>query len=147
MEGLEQVWDVHGKKTIHLVILSAKYGLLRESEVIKPYNCTFQGLRKREISERSSHLQIHEKTEALVRRYHLVFFLLGKEYVQALNLRRNVSDKVTQIFLLGSSYEDLIPNSPNAHFIPCGKNLSYISKNARILKGLVFRRLCKIVCC
>ena len=84
MEGLKQVRQVYGEQAVDLAIVSAKYGLLSECKVIAPYNCTFQGLRTNEILERSHSLQLHERTKVLIRRYDLVFFLLGKEYVQAL---------------------------------------------------------------
>ena len=151
MEGLEKVRNSFGEQAIDLAIISAKHGLLRECDVIEPYNCTFpKGTTKageKKIKERSNCLQIHKHTKVLISRYDLVFFLLSENYVRALQLAFDVSESVTQIFLLGSSYENLIPNSPNVYFVPCGKNLSHISKNWRILKGLVFKRLCKIVCC
>ena len=48
MEGLEKVRNsLMEKQAIDLAIISAKYGLLSECDVIAPYNCTFQGLRKK----------------------------------------------------------------------------------------------------
>ena len=72
MEGLEQVWGVYGKRAIDLAIVSAKYGLLSEHDVIVPYNVTFQGLKKKEILARSDRLQLHERTKALIERYDLI---------------------------------------------------------------------------
>ena len=147
MEGLEQVWHVHGKQTIDLAIISAKYGLLRECDLIVPYDETFQGLRTNEILERSHSLQLHERTKVLIRRYDLVFFLLGKEYVQALELPFGVTDAVTQIFLLGSTHRSLIPNSPNVHFVPAGSELAReLGVMGIAPKGVVFKKLCDAVC-
>ncbi len=151
MEGLEQVWKVHGKQTIDLAIISAKHGLLNECKVIAPYDCTFPNGRtkagKRRIKERSNCLKIHEHTMELIRHYDLVFFLLGNEYVQALQLPFGVTDAVTQIFLLGSTHRRLIPNSPNVHFVPAGSELAKeLSVMGIALKGVVFKKLCDAVC-
>lgn len=147
MEGLEQVRQFYGEQTVDLAIISAKYGLLRECEVIAPYNCTFQGLRTNEILERSRRLQLHERTKVLIRRYDLVFFLLGKEYVQALELPFGLTDAVTQIFLLGSTHRRLVPNLPNVHFVPVGRDLARELRVMGIaLKGVVFKKLCDAVC-
>ena len=146
MEGLKQVRQVYGKQTIDLAIISAKYGLLRECDPIVPYDETFQGLKKRDILERSDSLQIHEKTEDLIKGYDLVFFLLGNEYVQALQLPFDVPDTVTQIFLLGKTHKKLIPNSPNVHFVPAGSELAKeLSVMGIALKGVVFKKLCQVV--
>ena len=147
MEGLKQVRQVYGEQAVDLAIVSAKYGLLSECKVIAPYNCTFQGLRTNEILERSDSLQIHEKTEDLIKGYDLVFFLLGNEYVQALQLPFDVPDTVTQIFLLGKTHKGLIPYLPNVHFVPAGSELAReLSVMGIALKGVVFKKLCGAVC-
>ena len=147
MEGLKQVWKVYGKQPIDLAIISAKYGLLSEHDVIVPYNVTFQGLKKKEILARSDRLQLHERTKALIERYDLIFFLLGKEYIQALRLPFEISATVTQIFLLGTGYRKLIPDSPNTHFVPVGSDLAReLGVMGIALKGHVFKQLCRVVC-
>ena len=147
MEGLKQVRQVYGEQAVDLAIVSAKYGLLSECTVIAPYNCTFQGLRTDEILERSHSLQLHERAKALITGYDLVFFLLGKEYIQALELPLGVTDAVTQIFLLGSTHRRLIPSSPNVHFVPAGSELAReLSVMGIALKGVVFKILCDAVC-
>ena len=147
MEGLKQVRQVYGEQAVDLAIVSAKYGLLSECTVIAPYNCTFQGLRTNEILERSQSLQIHERAKALITGYDLVFFLLGNEYVQALQLPFDVPDAVTQIFLLGKTHKRLIPSSPNVHFVPAGSELAReLSVMGIALKGVVFKKLCDAVC-
>ena len=78
-----------------------------------------------------------------MRHYDLVFFLLGKEYVQALQFPFNVSDTVTQIFLLGPTHRKLILDLPNVHFIPAGKDLAnQFGVMNTDLKGAAFKRLC-----
>ncbi|MDE0465529.1 MAG: hypothetical protein OYL97_00625 [Candidatus Poribacteria bacterium] len=79
--------------------------------------------------------------------YDLIFFLLGKEYIQALQLPFELPDTVTQIFLLGTGYRKLNPDSPNTHFVPAGSDLARkLSVMGVALKGHVFKQLCKVVC-
>lgn len=145
MEGLDKVRSRFREQAIELAIISAKHGLLMESNVIEPYDFTFQGLRKEKILEHSDRLQIHDKTEALIKHYDLVFFLLGKEYVQALQLPFDVPDTVTQIYLLGPTHRNLILDLANVHFIPAGSDLArqFGVMNTN-LKGAAFKRLCCI---
>ena len=86
MDGVDQVRTRYGQSSLDVAIISAEYGLLNENDVIAPYNVTFQGMKKAEILEKSRRLQLHERVAALIARYDVVFFLLGKEYVQALQL-------------------------------------------------------------
>jgi len=145
MEGLQELRKMYGKDVVDPHIISAGYGLLRENDIIVPYNVTFGN--KKDILELSNRLQIHKHVETLIADYDLVFFLLGKKYVQALQLCFRVSDSVTQIFLIGDSYKDCIPDLPNTHFVPTGKPLAdKLGTNTRILKGVVFKKLCKAAC-
>ncbi len=146
MAGLEEVRKVYGLAVIDLHIISAGYGLLAEDDVIVPYNVTFSGLNRGDLLARSDSLQLHEHVETLIAGYDLVFFLLGKEYVQALQLPFEVPDRVTQIFLLGTGYRKLIPDSPNVHFVPAGSDLAReLGVMGVALKGFVFKLLCKVI--
>jgi hypothetical protein len=147
MAGLEEVRKVYGSAVVDLHIISAGYGLLAEDDIIVPYNVTFQNLKTKQLLARSNRLQLHEHVETLISGYDLVFFLLGKEYVQALQLPFKVPDTVTQIFLLGTGYKKLIPDSPNVHFVPAGSGLAReLGVMGVALKGFVFKKLCEFVC-
>ena len=147
MAGLKEIREVYGLTVVDLHIVSAGYGLLCEDNVIVPYNVTF-GKRKREILELSDSLQIHECVETLIAGYDLVFFLLGEKYVRALQLPFEVPDTVTQIFLLGTGYKKLIPDSPNVHFVPAGSDLAReLGVMGVALKGFVFKQVCDVVLC
>ena len=148
MEGLEQIREIYGQAVVDLHIISAGYGLLRECDVIVPYNVTFTGLKKRQLLARSDSLQIPERVGTLIANYELVFFLLGKEYVQALQLPFQVSDTVTQIFLPGKSYRCLIPDFRNVHGVLAGAELVNEIEGATNynLKGLLFKKLCETAC-
>ena len=146
--GLEAVREVYGSAIVDFHIISAGYGLLAENDVIVPYNVTFSGLNKRDLLARSNSLQLHERVETLIANYDLVFFLLGKEYVQALRLPFEVPNTVTQIFLLGDTHRKLIPDLSNIYFISAGKSLAReFNTTCTTLKGLAFRKLCEVLCC
>ena len=147
MEGLDQIRNIHGQTVVDLHIISAGYGLLSENDIIVPYNVTFQKLKKKEILERSNNLQIHEQAETLITDYELAIFLLGKEYVQALQLPFQNTNSVTQIFLLGNTHRKLIPDTQNSHFVAAGSDLARkLSVMGVALKGFVFKRLCEVIC-
>ncbi|RKU11989.1 hypothetical protein C6501_11830 [Candidatus Poribacteria bacterium] len=149
MEGLKQFRTRYGKSVIDVAIISAKYGLLSEKKVIEPYNLTFSGLKNGDLLERSNNLRIHEDVETLIIDYDLVFFLLGKEYVQVLQLPFQVRDSVTQIFLLGDTHKKIIVEHDlsNIHFVPAGESLRHkLHTNFTALKGVVFKKLCEAVC-
>lgn len=154
MEGIAQVRTRYGQSSLDVAIISAEYGLLNENDVIAPYNVTFQKMKTAEILERSHRLQLHERVAALIARYDVVFFLLGKKYVQALQLpfgksgaKEQVPEKVTQIFLLGAGYRRFIPEAPNVHFVPAGSALSRTLEVMGVaLKGFVFKKVCEAVC-
>lgn len=144
--GLEEVRKVYGSAVVDLHIISAGYGLLAEDDIIVPYNVTFQNLKTKQLLARSNRFQLHERVETLISGYDLVFFLLGKEYVQALQLPLEVPDTVTQIFLLGTGYKKLIPDSPNVHFVPAGSALAReLGVMGVTLKGFVFKQVCDVV--
>ena len=150
MEGLELVRGSYEQSTIDLSIISAGYGLLSATDLIVPYDVTFEGLGV----ARSDVLELNRKVGNLIKDYELVFFLLGKEYVQALRLPfgesgpgEQVPETVTQIFLLGASYRKLIPDAPNVHFVPAGNALSQTLGVMGVeLKGFIFKKICEAVC-
>ena len=147
MEGLRAFRQVHESIVVDLHIISAGYGLLAEDDVIVPYNVTFSGLNKSDLEASNNRLQLHERVEALIKGYELVFFLLGEKYVRALQLPFEISDSITQIFLLGDTHRKLIPDLPNIHFVPAGKSLgSELNTTQTALKGLVLKKICEHVC-
>ena len=147
VEGLRAFRQVHESTVVDLHIISAGYGLLAEDDIIVPYNVTFSGLNKSDLEASSNRLQLHERVETLITDYDLVFFLLGREYVQALQLPFEVSRKVSQIFLLGTGYKKLIPDLLNTHFVPVGSDLAReLGVMGVALKGFVFKKICEHVC-
>ena len=148
LEGIRNIRDALGPDSVDLGIISAKYGFLNELDYIEPYNVTFNTMSKDEIISTARNLKIHDKVESKVNQYDLVIYLLGKEYVQALELPFHREESTTHIFLLGPIHEHLITkfygneNKNNYFFIPCGAKLS---KNLGVqgiaLKGYILKKL------
>ena len=147
MAGLKEIREAYGSTVIDLHIISAGYGLLSEDNGIVPYDVTFEK-KKKEILKLSDSLQIHERVETLIAGYDCVFFLLGKEYVQALQLPFAVPDTVTQIFLAAPSWKSIFSNFlPDIHVVCVGADLANPLDGATNynLKGFVFKQLCDVV--
>ncbi len=149
MEGLQELRMIYQKDVVNLHIISAGYGLLRENDVIVPYNVTFQKLKQKEILKRSDRLHIHEHVETIITDYELVFFLLGKAYVQALQLPFKIPDSVTQIFVAAPSWKYIFSKFlSDIHVVYAGEDLANQLDRATKynLKGVVMRRLCEAAC-
>ena len=154
--GVKELRAIYGSDIVDLRIISAGYGLLDEAEIIVPYNVAFRNvttgknLTRSELLDRYTHLQIHKDVERLILDYDLVFFLLGQDYVKALELPFNVPDTVTQIFLAPPSWKRMITDfSPNAYVVVTAwKELAakLEGANKNNLKGVVFERLCAVAC-
>jgi len=70
---------------VDLFIISAGFGFLREEELVPPYECTFAGMSKKQLSERTQQLNINEDfLEGCVNQYDLLYLALGKNYFSAL---------------------------------------------------------------
>lgn len=67
-------------------IISAGYGLLRETDLVVPYNVTFSGAKRDWIRERGQRLRIRELLIENAKSYDRMIFILGREYLEAIGL-------------------------------------------------------------
>src|SRR5688500_9016148 len=58
MHGINNFREKQGTEFIDLWILSAGYGLISGNSVIVPYECTFQGMKSRELIDWANYLQV-----------------------------------------------------------------------------------------
>lgn len=78
---LRSIMDIE----VHLFIVSAGFGLLEEDEKVPPYECSFTGMKKFEIIDRSQHLSIPKDFARVCEtRYDLLYLALGKNYLTAI---------------------------------------------------------------
>lgn len=109
-EGVLALREKYGSDIVDVYIVSAGYGLISENYPILPYEITFNTMKKGEIVQWAQFLEINEKMEELLPCYDLVFFLLGENYIQALQLPfAQVNDKQRLVFICSNSSQRLIP--------------------------------------
>ena len=148
LEGIKGVrrHSQYGKTTIGWHIISTGFGLIDENFEIVPYNVTNK---ESDILKDSRILK--EDIDEIINNFDIVFFLLGKEYVRALELSERplrVTGSAVQIFVTykrTKGYSNLIPdNIPNCSVVElCSKDF----KSGYTAKGSVFKRLCEAACC
>ncbi|MDE0318141.1 MAG: hypothetical protein OXM61_24945 [Candidatus Poribacteria bacterium] len=142
--GLEEVraHRQYGGTTIKWYIISTKHGLIKEDKKLAPYNVPNS---KSPILKDGK--KLNEDISQLIKEYDLVFFLLGQEYVKALQLPFGVPETVAQIFITykrTKGYSHLIPkNLPNCNVVELNSNDFMSGYTA---KGYVFEKLCEAAC-
>ena len=147
LEGIKGVrrHSQYGETTIGWHIISTGFGLIDENFEIVPYNVTNK---ESDILKDSRILK--EDINEIINNFDTVFFLLGKEYVKALELLEHplrVTGSAVQIFVTykrNKGYSSLIPdNIPNCNVAEI--NADEI-KNGYTAKGFVFKKLCEAAC-
>jgi hypothetical protein len=94
MSGVQKIRQSLSADAIDVWILSAGYGLIPGNVTIAPYECTFQGMKSKEIRGWADHLRVHEvMRKVLAIPADLTLILLGEDYLRALNLDRSVEFK------------------------------------------------------
>lgn len=114
-KGLERLRSSCLDDQFDLKIISAGYGLIDQDTPIVPYEMTFQGMKAKAIDEWAAHLEIPQKAFPLFDDYDLVFVLLGKEYLRALHLPKELHDPGRLIFLTSKGGARHIPTGDNVH--------------------------------
>lgn len=140
-EGVLALREKYGYDMLDVYIVSAGYGLISETYPILPYEITFNKMKKGEIVQWAKFLKIHEKMEELLPHYDLVFFLLGKNYLQALQLPLvQVNDKQCLVFICSNSSQRLIPEEPPYYKILLGPDDARKFRYGLVgLKGHLFK--------
>ncbi|TEU13013.1 MAG: hypothetical protein E3J21_19660 [Anaerolineales bacterium] len=144
-EGLELVWNKLGHESVSLVILSAGYGVLQPGQLIIPYECTFRSMKRRGVIARSHKLGIRRDIEKLVQGFDLIFYLLGKEYLWALEpLPLTVDTGIKQFFFVGQGFSARIPEGLGVFRMPAGSQEARQHRQVNLsFKGYLFKLLCQ----
>ncbi len=83
VRGVDLIRQIQGIE-VHLYIISAGFGLLQEHELIPPYECSFSGMKIKEIHQRAAQLSLKDDIRRICQvRYDLAYIALGKEYLKA----------------------------------------------------------------
>lgn len=143
MEGINSLRQKFGKNILDLCIVSAGYGLINESKIIVPYEVTFNTMNATGIAEWSKKLNIHDNLKKTIKKYDLVFFLLGDKYLRAstLTLDGTNNDQKFLVFASGTS-KKMIPDKAPYYFIEVGQeDAKSFSYGLVGLKGYLFKLL------
>lgn len=125
-------------------IISAKYGLIKDSEPIKYYNKTFCDCKKTELYSISPYLHIREDLETLIKKnnYKLCFILLGDNYLTVLNTYKPFNVDST---LFSFTLDKQVPIQSNYTINVPLKTQDYIKKfkkyNSICLKSGIIKEL------
>ncbi|MEA1993934.1 MAG: hypothetical protein U9N35_06035 [Euryarchaeota archaeon] len=121
------------KNIVDWYIISAKYGLIHEDEIVEPYNKSFTGLSKKEIRELSKKLRIKKKLSEVIeeKSYEKAFFLLGEQYLTSIeNFLKGVPPY--SVFFAAREID-------GAETMPCGiKEAKKYQRSVISLKGYLF---------
>ena len=99
MEGVSFLRTELGAEAIDVAILSAGYELMHETQMIVPYEMTFNTMKGYEVDEWARFLRVHDRLEKAILGYDLVFMLLGDNYLRSLSLPIETQASQTLIFL------------------------------------------------
>lgn len=70
---------------VHLVIISAGFGILQEHERVPPYDCSFTNMTMRDVRKWSEELGLQSSfTDLINKNFDFIYLALGKRYLAAL---------------------------------------------------------------
>jgi len=147
MRGVQAIRE-HGSSNgtplkLDLWVLSAGYGLVPGNRKLAPYECTFQGMKTKELREWADTLKVPEQFRELVReKYDLALILLGDSYLSACRIDDTVSFGGPTLLFCGSGVAAHLPALPNLRsVILSNPEASTFSCGLVGLKGEVAHRL------
>jgi hypothetical protein len=118
MRGVRAAQASNGNASVELWIVSAGYGLIPASRKIVPYECTFQGMKEKEIRSWADHLRVPgEIRKILGQPYDLGLVLLGDSYLKACGLDETVKLGGPTLFFCGSLAARKFPEIANARTV------------------------------
>lgn len=130
---------------IDLAFISSGYGYIKATDPVIPYDINFSAMSMNDLDERSELLKIHEEAFYAIKKYDLVFFLLGYEYLRSLKLPLDLDNNIKQIFLISHSDEKILPeNQEHLFVLKTGNDEAAKFKiKPSELKGYIFKILCQ----
>jgi hypothetical protein len=119
MEGVRDLREVRGADSVDLWTLSAGYGLIPGNREIVPYECTFQGMKAKEIDAWAKHLHVPQDVrELLAQPADMILVLLGDSYLRALALDDDVTFAAPTLFFIGRTSRKRIQGEGPLRIVP-----------------------------
>ncbi len=118
MRGVADLQEKLGAESVDLWIVSAGYGVIPGAREIVPYECTFQGMKGKELNAWREHLGIPSAIrDVLAKPYDLGLVLLGDSYLKACDLDEQVQLGGPTLFFCGSVTARKFPAIPNSRTV------------------------------
>ena len=148
MKGVDHFRKAFGDDSLNLWILSAGYGVIPGSRQIVPYECTFQGMKRKDLLQWSNHLEAPQDIrKVLSSPYDLGFVLLGDSYLKACQLNGDLQLGGPTLFFCGSQAAARFPGiSRSRTIVLTNKEAKRFSCGLVGLKGEVAARLLRLIC-
>ncbi|MCP4542417.1 MAG: hypothetical protein GY832_35285 [Chloroflexi bacterium] len=119
MDGVQRFREKYGADSLDLWILSAGYGLIPGAREIVPYECTFQGMKAKEIDTWAEHLRVSQGArELLAQPADLLLVLLGDSYLRALALDDTVRFAAPALFFTGKASQKRVKGQGTPRAVP-----------------------------
>jgi hypothetical protein len=104
---------------LSLYVLSAGYGLVQGTRKVAPYECTFDGMKARDLRSWADRLRVPAHfRRAVAEPYDLGILLLGDAYLKACSLDATVSFGGPTLLFCGKRASARVPAIPNMRVVP-----------------------------
>lgn len=118
MQGVRFLREHYSPLEVEMRILSAGYGLVPAHQLLAPYECTFQSMKKDEARAHAALLNIPtDVRRALYQPYDLALVLLGGAYLDACALDKTVHLGGPTLFFCGPTAAAHLPRLPHMQVI------------------------------
>jgi hypothetical protein len=117
---------------VHLIIISAGFGILQEQDLVPPYECSFTNMKMADVRKRSQALKLQSSFIQMTNKgFDLIYLALGKRYMTALGKGALSKLQIPTMMFHGSESEHLIR-------FPCSaKTVKAFSKRGHKIHGVV----------
>ena len=136
MESVDKLRGMKSPVGIEVAIISAKYGVLSESDEISPYDESFDRGSLIWAKERAQSLGINEHLNELARQHEVIVFLLSSRYLEAIGAPLRSS--AYEIYFAANSF---MSADLSGTVVPCGREQAReMGVSPRLAKAIRFRR-------
>jgi queuine tRNA-ribosyltransferase-like protein len=147
MRGVRAIRDLSSRNgsllNLDLWVLSAGYGLVPGDRKLAPYECTFQGMKSRDLRARADSLKVPLQFRDLVAtKYDLGLILLGDSYLSACRIDDTIEFGGPTLLFCGSGVASRLPLLPFLRPVILSNRETTVFSCALVgLKGEVAARL------
>ena len=139
MRGVDKLRQAYGDSFVDLRIVSAGYGLIEEDRVICPYDVTFSKMGKPQRRAWGRHLGVPSDVRAALEDFDVVIFLLGSDYLDAIDPPIAARDGQRLVFLAKRSESSRLAGA-GVVTVPAGQSETRYGAGYVALKGKMFER-------